>query len=57
MQRVVQSLANTTENFEPSSYLTASSNKILNEMKLVGMSMIFYCIKLQISVTVHDFST
>jgi hypothetical protein len=40
---------NKPQNFAPSPYLKTASNKIMIQVKLVGMPMISYCTKVHLS--------
>jgi hypothetical protein len=49
LHSVVQRLLKQSQNFEPSPYLKASSNKVMTEIKPVGTQRIFHCTKLILS--------
>jgi hypothetical protein len=48
-RKMVQRLSNITYNFALSSYLRASSVKIMIQITIAGMPMIFYCVRLYLS--------
>jgi hypothetical protein len=53
---MIQRGPNTTSKFRTIAMLKASSNKIMNKIKRVGMTMMFCCTKFCLSATVRDMS-